>query len=248
MQKRFSEKEVVLVGTYETGKTHYYAFGYADPFYTDTRGGRRHQNITRNQYYEVQSFWGDVKKTWTKFKFGVKRLLKKKTPPLSFTGFSGHDCPSPFRNNYSTFSAVDMRVSVQKEGDETNIEVPLNTLQAFSFRQDEEKVYLNLVFILFTSSSLTQFLTPGDTFTFRARVANEYGKRANLSIKGLKLTVCGSGVSLDDIVMEEELMLSGKISDGAELQPWEEYEDVDPESETIETEMVDVTEEKQDNE
>lgn len=100
---------------------------------------------------------------------------------------------------YQSWSGVDMRL-YYKEGD---LKVQVVPAQAISWNITHEGVTGTLIGVLLNNSLLN--ILPDSLFDFQLEGKNEYGGKIEILIKEIKPITYGSGCSIDDIQIEEQV-------------------------------------------
>lgn len=103
-----------------------------------------------------------------------------------------------YSKGYHAFSAVDVKVSLEK-GTESTVYAEI---QAVSAAEDlvHGGVSGTIVAIVFDKDPLREWV--GKTFDIVLRASSEYGDRATSVIKDARFSSISWGVSIDDLVME----------------------------------------------
>lgn len=100
-----------------------------------------------------------------------------------------------------SFSGIDVRVYFQESGCEKK---ELFGAQAISWAVNEEGVRGTLINAVFNESLLN--ILPKNPFSFILQMKNEYGYSVEIKIENVKPISLGSGLSIDDIVWEEQMI------------------------------------------
>lgn len=131
-----------------------------------------------------------------------------------------------FCKSYNSFSGVDAKAFFSKEKEmsfyktvEEHDEwkkkfIYIPEMQGFSYKVGANgyPVTGDLIFVVFDES---QFLKLHEYDNLYVKVANEYGAMALLSFHGVKIESMCSSLSIDDIIMEEQITFSA-----TKLVPW----------------------------
>jgi hypothetical protein len=128
-----------------------------------------------------------VKKTlWQKVKALFRKpKLEQVSGKFSYTAFSGEDIKVRFVLNDGT-----VRIIAE--------------LQAFSIKEEDLGIFADLIFIVFDRSSLP-ILKKTKHIVFYA--ANEYGSIASSYLKDISLVSYKTGISVDDLISEETILV-----------------------------------------
>lgn len=210
MNSGYKEK-AILTNQNDASFTPIYTFGSCDPLLFLTRRGLPHTNRVTNEFYTVPTLWNDIKSFFARVKSYF--VSTKKLDPETFC------CAIPRVEKYVTFSGVDVKLYIGTEGKEPERLVPAQAL-SHGIDFDQNRVAISLICALFAESNYYRLHGHG-ALQLKLVANNEYGIKSEMYFNNVSLKTMSSGVSIDDIIVEEQFTLECKPED---IVPWKKIE------------------------